>query len=50
VKAGIGATCQKKEVYEMTQEIPAELPVPKRERQSKAAKLVRFAFDVGVRK
>jgi hypothetical protein len=50
MNAGIGSVCQRQEQYELTREIPAEMPVPKRERQSKAAKLVRFAFDIGVRK
>lgn len=50
MSAGIGSVCLRKEQYEMTREIPADLPVPGRERQSKEAKLVRFAFNVGVRK
>jgi hypothetical protein len=50
VKEGIGAVCARKEVYEMTHEMHPDAPIPKKPRQSKRAKLVRFAFDLGVQR
>lgn len=50
VEAGIGAICLRREQYEMTVEMHPGAPIPKRVRQSKEAKLVRFAFDLGVAK